>query len=114
MEKDTRPWGNYEVLLDDEDCKVKKITIKPKSRPSYQYHHKRSEIWIMVSGHGQVTLDDKERFVTSGDIIEVPIECRHRIENQDESKNLVFIEIQQGTYFGEDDIVRVSDDYDRC
>ena len=113
MEIGNRPWGTYYVLLDDVNCKVKKIVVNPNSRPSYQYHFKRSETWVVVEGEGKVTIDGQERDIQAGDIIEVPQECKHRIENTDSDNDLVFIEVQHGTYFGEDDIVRVEDDYDR-
>ena len=106
-----RPWGAYTVLLDADDCKVKRITVKPNQRLSYQYHFKRSEVWIMVSGSGTVTLDDKDQPVKPGDIITIAPEQRHRVVGGDEG--LVSIEVQRGTYFGEDDIVRLSDDYGR-
>jgi mannose-6-phosphate isomerase len=108
-----RPWGTYETLLDSDKCKVKKISVKPKQRPSYQYHHKRSEVWVVVEGAGLVTLDEKETTVSVGDVVEVPAGAKHRIQNTDDTENLVFIEVQHGTYFGEDDIVRISDDYNR-
>jgi len=113
MEIGNRPWGTYYVLLDDDKCKVKKIVVNPNSRPSYQYHFKRSETWVVVEGEGKVTIDGQERDIQAGDIIEVPQECKHRIENTDSNNDLVFIEVQHGSYFGEDDIVRVEDDYDR-
>ena len=112
MEKDTRPWGTYEVLLDTAYCKVKRIVVNKKHRLSYQYHHKRSEVWTVVSGKGKVTLDDQQISVSPGDVIEIPQETCHRIEN-DGGEKLIFIEVQQGTYFGEDDIVRIQDDYKR-
>ena len=112
MEKHFRPWGTYEILLDADYCKVKRIVVNESHRLSYQYHHKRSEVWTVVCGSGKVTLDDQERSISSGDIIEIPKETRHRIEN-DGNEKLVFMEVQQGTYFGEDDIVRIQDDYKR-
>ena len=111
--KEERPWGTFENLLDKKYCKVKEIVIKPNQRPSYQYHFKRSEVWVIVKGTAQVTLDDVTREVSAGDIVEVPIMCKHRIENISPHDDLIFIEIQQGDYFGEDDIVRLEDDYKR-
>jgi mannose-6-phosphate isomerase len=112
IEKVKKPWGSYENLLDSEECKVKKIIVSPDHRPSYQYHFKRSEIWIVVSGSGTVTIDDKDSDVSEGSVVKVPKLSRHRIKNTGE-KDLIFIEVQLGSYFGEDDIVRVSDDYKR-
>lgn len=107
-----RPWGKFENLLDNESCKVKKITIKSGQAPSYQYHHKRSEIWVVVAGTGVVTLDGEDEVVNPGSVVKVPVGMKHRIRNTGK-ENLVFIEVQTGTYFGEDDIVRLKDDYSR-
>ncbi len=112
METEERPWGRYEVLLDSDTCKVKRLYINAGHRPSYQYHHKRSEVWTIVEGQGVVTLDDKEIIVTAGTTVEVPVGVKHRICNTG-TEDLVFIEVQYGSYFGEDDIVRVEDDYKR-
>lgn len=111
--KENRPWGTFENLLDKEYCKVKQIIIKPKQRPSYQYHHRRSEVWVIVKGYAEVTLDDVIKKAKAGDIIQVPTGCKHRIYNPSETEELIFIEVQQGDYFGEDDIVRLADDYKR-
>ena len=108
-----RPWGNYEVLLDSDDCKVKRITVNPGGKLSYQYHHKRSEIWSIVRGQAAVTLDGSTFQVKAGDVVEVPVGCKHRIQNTSDKEDLIFIEVQCGDYFGEDDIVRVEDDYNR-
>ena len=110
--KEQRPWGSFENLLDEEYCKVKRLIIKPGHRPSYQYHHKRDEIWVIVSGEGLVTIENVESNVSKGNVIHVPRTKKHRIKNVGEGE-LVFIEVQLGEYFGEDDIVRVEDDYDR-
>ena len=112
MLTDLRPWGKYEVLLDAQACKVKRIIVNPDSQPSYQYHHKRDEIWVIVSGEGLVTIENVESNVSKGNVIHVPRTKKHRIKNVGEGE-LVFIEVQLGEYFGEDDIVRVEDDYDR-
>ena len=112
MEKSKRPWGTYEVLLDDKDCKVKKITIKPGESPSYQMHFKREEKWIIISGTGMLRLNDNKREIKAGDVIEIPLEAKHAIENTGKEK-LTFVEVQLGTYFGEDDIVRLEDKYGR-
>lgn len=110
--KETRPWGTFENLLDTSYCKVKEIVIYPGHAPSYQLHHKRNETWIIVQGRGRLTLDDIVSEVDAGDVIHVPLEAKHRIRNTGQD-NLVFIEVQRGEYFGEDDIVRFEDDYKR-
>jgi mannose-6-phosphate isomerase-like protein (cupin superfamily) len=107
-----RPWGSFEHLLDEEYCKVKRIIVKPGERLSYQYHHKRSEAWVIVEGVATVTLNDKEITYKVGEIVDIPVKTKHRVKNASE-EDLIFIETQTGTYFGEDDIVRLSDDYDR-
>jgi len=107
-----RPWGKFEVLVDNDYCKVKRITVKPEGRLSYQYHHKRSEVWTVVSGVATMTLDDIISLHTYGDTILIPQGTRHRVENRG-TNALVFIEVQYGTYFGEDDIIRIQDDYNR-
>jgi len=108
-----KPWGTYTNLLDDDMCKVKIIVIKPQCQPSYQYHHKRAEHWIVVHGEGSITIDDAVSPIKLNDSIFVNIGQKHRIKNISKSENLVFIEVQTGTYFGEDDIVRVEDDFGR-
>ena len=107
---ENKPWGTYENILDENYCKVKKIIIKPGQRPSYQYHFKRSEHWIIVSGKVKITLDDECKTRSSGDYIFIPLKAKHRIENIG-SQDLIFIEVQTGEYFGEDDIIRLSNDY---
>lgn len=110
--KEERPWGIFENLLDVDYCKVKEITINPGQAPSYQYHHKREEIWVITGGSGTLTLDDVESSVKVGSVVKVPVGVKHRIRNNGDEK-LTFIEVQLGDYFGEDDIVRLEDDYDR-
>tara|TARA_Y100000593_G_C4303522_1_gene334569 strand:+ start:2157 stop:2498 length:342 start_codon:yes stop_codon:yes gene_type:complete len=107
-----KPWGTYQNLLDSDECKVKKLVIYPDHRPSYQYHFKRTEVWVVVQGVGVVTIDDIDQEVGPGSVVVVPVKSKHRIKNTGKDK-LIFIEVQLGSYFGEDDIVRVSDDYGR-
>ena len=107
-----RPWGSFENLLDEEYCKVKRIIVKPGQRLSYQYHHERTEHWVIVQGEAIVTLDDEEYEYHIGDVVEIPVGTKHRVQNN-ETEDLIFIETQTGTYFGEDDIVRIEDDYGR-
>jgi len=108
----TPPWGKWEVLYDDPQYKVKRIEVLPGNRLSYQKHFKRMEHWMIVQGKAKVTLSGKEVILNEGDHIDIPFEAAHRIENVG-SENMVFIEVQRGTYFGEDDIVRLRDDYGR-
>lgn len=112
MEYDKRPWGAYYVLDDAQTHKVKRIEVKPQGRLSYQYHQKRSEVWTIVKGKARVTLNGETIDLEAREVIEIPKLAKHRIENRGED-TLVFIEVQLGTYFGEDDIVRIEDDYQR-
>lgn len=111
-ESDARPWGGYVVLADAEDHKVKRIWVQAGKRLSYQRHQRRTEHWFVISGRGIVTLDGAEIAVDAGSAIDVPAGVAHRIAN-DGPEPLVFIEVQTGTYFGEDDIERLADDYGR-
>lgn len=110
--KEDRPWGTFENLLDSDICKVKKIVIKPNQAPSYQFHYQRNEVWVVVQGEGLVILNDEEELVGVGSSIVVPAGVKHRIRNVG-NDDLIFIEVQTGEYFGEDDIVRLEDDYNR-
>jgi mannose-6-phosphate isomerase len=111
-EHDERPWGSYTVLSDADDHKVKQIVVRPGKRLSYQKHFKRAEHWFVVRGTGIVTLDGNEIAVGPGSTIDVGLEAAHRMANTGED-DLLFVEVQHGTYFGEDDIVRLEDDFGR-
>ena len=111
-EKNIRPWGRYDILWDGDDCKVKRITVSPGGKLSYQYHHKRAEDWIIISGSAMVTIDDNTFSAHSGERIHIAKTRKHRIENQSD-EDVVFVEVQTGDYFGEDDIVRLEDSYGR-
>lgn len=112
LEIGERPWGKYYVLADEPNYKLKRIEVNPGQRLSYQYHHKRQEQWTVVEGEATVVLDGVDNVVKYGESIFIPLGAKHRIENRTD-KMVVFIEVQTGTYFGEDDIVRVEDDYNR-
>ena len=112
MEHDKRPWGEYQVLEDALTHKVKRITVNPGGRLSLQYHHHRAEVWTIVSGIGTITINDDIKDYKPGEVAQIPLGANHRIENKT-NEPVVFIEVQHGTYFGEDDIVRIEDDYDR-
>ncbi|MEK6764720.1 MAG: phosphomannose isomerase type II C-terminal cupin domain [Planctomycetota bacterium] len=106
------PWGMWEVLLDEPAYKVKRITVLPGKRLSYQKHFRRREHWMIVEGKGVATIDGEEIHLEKGESIDIPQESAHRMANNG-NENLTFIEIQQGEYFGEDDIMRLEDDYGR-
>lgn len=107
-----KPWGSFTNLLDENYTKVKKIVISPGESPSYQYHFKRSEIWVIVKGCAEVKLDGVIKKYSVGDVIEVLKEQKHQPKNIGDEE-LIFIEIQLGEYFGEDDIRRIDDKYGR-
>ena len=94
-------------------AKVKRITVDPGQRLSYQRHHRRREHWFVVAGTALVTLDDTDHEVGVGESIDIPLGAAHRVTNKGDEP-LVFVEVQQGDYFGEDDIVRLDDDYGRA
>jgi mannose-6-phosphate isomerase len=109
---EVRPWGSFEVLLDTPTYKVKRIVVEPNAQLSYQFHYKRQEHWTMVEGQADVVVDDVVYSLSAGEHIFIPLQAKHRIKNTG-LVPLVFIEVQTGSYFGEDDIVRIIDDYGR-
>jgi mannose-6-phosphate isomerase len=113
LEHDERPWGFYDVLEDADTHKVKRISVKPGGRLSYQRHQKRAEHWFVISGQATVTLDGNVVTVNPGEHVDIPQGTAHRVQNQGDEP-MVFIEVQHGTYFGEDDIERLEDDYGRA
>jgi len=112
IEHAERPWGSYTVLAEGDHFKVKTIEVRPGQRLSYQRHQRRAEHWFVVAGQGVITLDGGTIEVQTGDSADVPRGAAHRIQNTG-SVPLVFVEVQHGDYFGEDDIVRLDDDYGR-
>ena len=107
-----RPWGTYTILEENAGYKVKQITVRPGAKLSLQYHHHRSEHWIVVSGVATITIDDKTFELKANESTYIPKEAKHRLFNNTK-ENLVLIEAQVGSYLGEDDIVRLQDDYKR-
>lgn len=109
---EVRPWGKFQILRDTEEFKSKTITVDPGAQISYQSHSKRAEHWIIVNGQGEVVLDGTVLPVRHGTHVHIPVGSKHRIRNTGDTP-LRFVEIQLGTYFGEDDIVRYEDNYGR-
>jgi mannose-6-phosphate isomerase len=109
---DERPWGSFTVLDEGEGYKVKRIEVLPGKRLSYQKHAQRAEHWMVVQGIAKVTLDGEEILLKTGEVVDIPVGAAHRIENPGDLK-MIFIEIQRGGYLGEDDIVRLQDDFGR-
>ena len=107
-----RPWGSYRNLSRGSGWKVKRIMVKPGGRLSLQTHAKRAETWVVASGEALVTIGDKSWTLAPGESATVPLGAVHRLENPT-SEPLELIEIQQGDYLGEDDIVRLDDVYGR-
>ncbi len=108
-----RPWGSFTTIEPGENYKVKRIEVLPGKRLSYQKHSRRSEHWFIISGNAKVTLNGAEILVGAGSSIDIPLGAAHRVENPG-SEPLLFIEIQTGDYFGEDDIERLEDDFGRA
>ncbi len=109
---DERPWGSFTVLDEGEGFKVKRIEVLPAKRLSYQKHARRAEHWFVVEGTAKITLDGAEIIKEAGEAIDIPLGAAHRVENPGEEL-MVFIEVQRGDYLGEDDIVRLEDDFGR-
>ncbi len=107
-----RPWGSFTILGSAPDFKTKRLVVLPGKRLSLQSHKYRQEYWIVVAGRARVTLEDQQHDLQTGDSIVVPRGWRHRVENPGTTP-LTLIEVQLGTYFGEDDIVRYQDDFNR-
>jgi mannose-6-phosphate isomerase len=103
MEDEIRPWGQFFVLDTTDSHKVKKIIVKPKQRLSYQYHEFRSEVWVITEGQALITIDDVDLTYNVGDVAHIPKGAKHRVTNNG-LVDLVFVEVQLGTYFGEDEI----------
>ena len=107
-----RPWGSYDSIDSGPGFQVKRITVNPGGRLSLQKHHKRAEHWVVVSGTARVTCDDKVFTLNANESTFIPLGARHRLENPGEEP-LHLIEVQSGSYLGEDDIVRFEDSYGR-
>ena len=117
-ERGDRPWGFYEVLVQDEGYKVKRFVVRPGKRLSLQKHLKRAEHWQVVRGEALVTVgSDRDKMIsvvlTPGGYIDIPLQAYHRVESVG-VEDLVVIEVQMGEYVGEDDIIRIEDDYGRA
>lgn len=112
MERDERPWGTYEVLAEGEGYKVKRIEVRPGHRISLQMHESRAERWVIVAGEALVTVGDQEISLQANEDVLIPARTKHRVMNTGD-RPLLFIEVQCGSYLGEDDITRFEDDYNR-
>jgi mannose-1-phosphate guanylyltransferase len=112
--REQRPWGQFEVLLSGPGFQVKRLTVKPLKRLSLQWHRHREEHWAVARGTAKVTIDGVQHTLGRGQAMDVPRTAVHRIENISSIDNLEIIELQTGDYLGEDDIVRIEDDFGRA
>lgn len=112
FERDHRPWGSFETLALADRFQVKRILVKPGAALSLQSHHHRSEHWIVVHGTAKVTVDDVVKLVSENESVYIPLGAKHRMENPGKVP-MVLIEVQTGSYLGEDDIIRYEDIYAR-
>ncbi len=108
-----RPWGTYQTIIRGDTYQVKRIMVNPNSQLSLQSHNHRSEHWVIVEGEGTVTLGDKQIKVKKDSVVYIPVKEKHRMSNFTD-KPVVFIEVQNGDYLGEDDIIRYEDIYGRA
>jgi len=113
IERVTRPWGWYETLSEAPNHKIKRISVLPGQRISLQKHSQRAEHWVVLQGTARVTLDEDTLELTVGQHCDIALGQVHRLANQGDSL-VEIVEVQWGDYLGEDDIVRLSDDYGRA
>jgi len=111
--KEERPWGWFEILFEEAGLKVKRIMVKPGKRLSLQSHERRAENWVVIQGRARVTIGERTHELEPHQAVFIPRQSRHRMENPGQEE-MVFIEVQTGSYLGEDDITRYQDDFDRC
>ncbi|MDP6055510.1 MAG: phosphomannose isomerase type II C-terminal cupin domain [Dehalococcoidia bacterium] len=111
--REKRPWGSYEVLTSGPGFQAKRLTVNAESRLSLQWHRHRDETWVVARGTAQVTVGEEQHTLGRGETMFVARNIHHRIENISSVEALEIIEIQTGDYLGEDDIVRVEDDFGR-
>ena len=107
-----RPWGSYQSTDHGDRFQVKRIVVKQGGRLSLQQHYHRAEHWIVVRGTACVTIGDQTKIVHENESTYIPIGAKHRLENPGKI-DLELIEVQTGSYLGEDDIIRIEDDYRR-
>jgi mannose-6-phosphate isomerase len=112
LDSDERPWGGYAVLAEGDGWALKRIEVHPGQRLSYQTHARRAEHWVVVEGQGTITLDGEDIDLPVGTAVDIAVGQPHRMANHGDVP-LVFVEVQRGDYLGEDDIVRLQDDYER-
>jgi mannose-6-phosphate isomerase len=112
LESEARPWGSWHVIDVASGYKIKRIHVNPGCRLSYQTHQHRSEHWVVIFGMATCTIEGETIVAGPGESVDVPQGARHRLANLGQEE-LVIVEVQHGPYTGEDDIVRLEDDYGR-
>lgn len=112
LEKQVRPWGYYIVLASDASYQIKELVVNPNSKLSYQTHKFREEHWLVIEGKGEALIDGRVQKLQPGNSLTIGIGTPHRLINNT-ANILKLIEVQTGSYFGEDDILRLADDYNR-
>ena len=113
MESEQRPWGSWHVIDVEDGFKIKRIHVNPGCRLSYQTHEHRSEHWVVIRGTATCLIDGQTIEARPGESVDVPTGAKHRLANES-GEELVIVEVQLGSYTGEDDIQRLDDDYGRC
>ena len=113
IERSERPWGWYETISEAPGNKVKRIAVMPGQKLSLQKHHQRAEHWVVVRGLARVTVGTQERDLSPGAHVDIAVGEVHRLSNPG-AETVEIIEVQFGSYLGEDDIVRLQDDYGRA
>jgi mannose-1-phosphate guanylyltransferase len=108
-----RPWGGYASILAGERFQVKRLFVRPGKKLSLQKHHHRAEHWIVVTGTAEVTIDGQVTMLSENESIYLPLGCTHRLANPGKIQ-LELIEVQTGSYLGEDDIIRIEDEFGRA
>ena len=111
--RESRPWGSYEILVSGPGFQIKRITVKAEFRLSLQWHRHRDETWVVARGTAKVIVGEEEHTLGRGQSMFVSRNTHHRIENISSVEPLEIIEVQTGDYLGEDDIVRLEDDFGR-
>lgn len=112
-ESEERPWGSWHVIDVEHGFKIKRIHVAPGCRLSYQSHEHRSEHWVVVRGTATCLIDGVTTTAVPGESVDVATGAKHRLANEG-TEELIIVEVQLGSYTGEDDITRLEDDYGRC
>ena len=111
--KDYRPWGWFDSILKQKKYQIKVLCVKPGQSLSLQKHKFRSEHWVVVNGEAKVTIGEAIKKIKVGESVYIPLKTKHRLENEHSLTDLIIVEVQTGSYLGEDDIIRYEDKYSR-